>query len=122
MTLALGLPAAWMLKDRVPLKNVPFVDWFMFRSIPFVATFVASAIGVFALFVPPYYLPLFARSIGLSSSTGAGLVAVFNACNAIGRFAAGPLCDKIGPLNMFVITMVLNAVSMLAIWPVSNSL
>jgi MCP family monocarboxylic acid transporter-like MFS transporter 3 len=122
MTLALGMPAAWMLKDRVPLKNVPFVDWSMFRSVPFIATFVASAIGVFALFVPPYYLPLFARSIGLSSTTGAGLVAAFNACNAIGRFAAGPLCDKIGPLNMFVITMVLNAVSMLAIWPVSNSL
>jgi MFS family permease len=122
MTLALGLLAAWMLKDRVPLKNVPFVDWSMFRSVPFIATFIASAIGVFALFVPPYYLPLFARSIGLISSTGAGLVAAFNACNTIGHFAAGPLCDKIGPLNMFVITMVLNAVSMLAIWPVSNSL
>lgn len=121
-TLAIGLPAAWMLKDRVPLRNVPFVDWTMFRSAPFVATFIASAIGVFALFVPPYYLPLFAQSIGLSSSTGAGLVAAYNACNAIGRFLAGPLCDKFGPLNMFVVTMVLNAASMLAIWPVSNTL
>tara|TARA_R110002003_G_scaffold70_22_gene6519 strand:+ start:3152 stop:4093 length:942 start_codon:yes stop_codon:yes gene_type:complete len=80
MTLALGMPAAWMLKDRVPLRNVPFVDWSMFRSVPFIATFIASAIGVFALYVPPYYLPLFAQSIGLSSSTGAGLVAAFNAC------------------------------------------
>ncbi|CAO2655786.1 Nn.00g045890.m01.CDS01 [Neocucurbitaria sp. VM-36] len=122
LTIGIGMPAAWMLKDRVPLRNVPFVDWTMFRSVPFIATFIASAIGVFALFVPPYYLPLFAQSIGLSSSTGAGLVAAFNACNAIGRFIAGPLCDKFGPLNMFVITMVLNAVSMLAIWPVSNTL
>lgn len=121
MTLGLGMPAAWMLKDRVRLRNAPFVDWSMFLSVPFTATFVASAIGVFALYVPPYYLPLFAQSIGLSSRTGAGLVAAFNACNAIGRFAAGPLCDKIGPLNMFVITMVLNAASMLAIWPVSNT-
>jgi MCP family monocarboxylic acid transporter-like MFS transporter 3 len=80
LTLTLGLPAAWMLKDRVPLRNVPFVDWSMFRSLPFIATFIASAIGVFALYVPPYYLPLFAQSIGLSSSTGAGLVAAFNAC------------------------------------------
>lgn len=122
LTIAVGMPAAWLLKDRVPLRNTPFVDWAMFRSVPFIATFVASAVGVFALFVPPYYLPLFAQSIGLSSTTGAGLVAAFNACNAIGRFIAGPLCDKVGPLNMFVITMVLNAVSMLAIWPVSNSL
>ena len=123
LTMAIGLPAAWMLKDRVPLRrNVPFVDFSMFRSATFIVTFVASAIGVFALFVPPYYLPLFAQSIGLSPSTGAGLVAAFNACNAIGRFVAGPLCDKRGPLNMFVIVMGLNAASMLAIWPVSSTL
>ena len=122
LTLALGMPAAWLLKDRVPLKTAPFFDASMFRSIPFVTTFVASAIGVFALYIPPYYLPLFAQSIGLSSTTGAGLVAAFNACNAIGRFCAGPLCDKVGPLNMFVMVMAVNAVSMLAIWPVSNTL
>jgi MCP family monocarboxylic acid transporter-like MFS transporter 3 len=141
LTLALGMPAAWMLKDRVPLKNVPFVDWSMFRSMQFIATFVAGFIAAFPNYVPPFYLPLFAQSIGLSSSTGAGLVAAFNACmyhetfcilytlteasnagNAVGRFAAGPLCDRIGPLNMFVITMVVNAVSMLAVWPVSNTL
>lgn len=122
LTMAMGLPAAWMLRDRVPLRNVPFVDLSMFRSITFIATFVASAIGVFALFVPNYYLPLFAQSIGLSPTTGAGLVSAFNACSAIGRFVAGPLCDKLGPLNMFVITMALNAASMLAIWPVSSTL
>lgn len=122
MTLALGMPAACMLKDRVPLKTAPFFDPSMFRSTPFVATFVASAIGVFALYIPPFYLPLFVQSIGLSSGTGAGLVAAFNACNAIGRFFAGPLCDKVGPLNMFVLVMAINAVSMLAIWPFSNTL
>lgn len=122
LTLALGMPAAFLLKDRVPLRTAPFFDTSMFHSIPFVATFVASAIGVFALYIPPYYLPLFAQSIGLSSATGAGLVSAFNACNAIGRFGAGPLCDKVGPLNMFVMIMVVNAVSMLAIWPVSSTL
>ena len=122
MTIVSGLPAAWMLTERVPLRNVPFVDLSMFRSLPYISVFAAGAIGCFALFVPPYYLPLFARSIGLSSSTGAGLVAAFNACNAVGRFVAGPLCDKIGPVNMFLITMLLNGVSMLAIWPVSNTL
>jgi MFS transporter, MCT family, solute carrier family 16 (monocarboxylic acid transporters), member 3 len=122
LTIGLGLPAAWFLKERVPLRKMPLVDLEMFRSAPFVAVFVAGAIGTFALFVPPYFLPLFAQSVGLTSGAGAGLVAAFNACNAVGRFAAGPLCDKIGPVNMFLITMLLNAVSMLAIWPVSNTL
>lgn len=80
ITLAIGMPAAWLLKQRVPLRNAPFVDWAMFRNKTFIATFVASAIGVFTLYVPPYYLPLFAKSINLSSGTGAGLVAAFNAC------------------------------------------
>lgn len=111
LTLATGLPAAWMQTDRVPPRKVPFVDISMFRSLPFVTIFFAGAIGSFALFVPPYFLPLFAQSIGLSPSTGAGLVAAFNACNAVGRFVAGPLCDKIGPVNMFLITMALNAIS-----------
>ncbi|KAF1358347.1 MFS general substrate transporter [Lizonia empirigonia] len=123
LTVGMGLPAAWFMKDRiVPVRKAPFVDLTMFRSVPFTAMFVAGAIGTFALFVPPYYLPLFAQSLGLSSTTGAGLVAAFNACNAVGRFAGGPLCDKVGPTNVFVVTMMLNAVSMLAIWPVSNTL
>ena len=122
VTLGTGLPAAWMVKERTPLRNAPFVELSMFKSLPFVAIFLASAIGTFALFVPPYFLPLFARSAGLPSSTGAGVVAAFNACAAVGRFAAGPVCDRIGPLNTFVVVMILNAVSMLAIWPVSASL
>ena len=123
LTIGMGLPAAWFMKDRIaPIRKAPFIDLTMFRSVPFTAMFAAGAIGTFALFVPPYYLPLFAQSLGLSSTTGAGLVAAFNACNAVGRFAGGPLCDKIGTTNTFLITMTLNAVSMLAIWPVSNTL
>ncbi|KAF9693795.1 hypothetical protein EKO04_008277 [Ascochyta lentis] len=123
LTIGMGLPAAWFMKDRIaPVRKAPFVDLTMFKSVPFTAMFAAGAIGTFALFVAPYYLPLFAQSLGLSSSTGAGLVAAFNACNAVGRFAGGPLCDKIGPINTFVIAMVLNAISMLAIWPVSSTL
>ncbi|PVH93349.1 MFS general substrate transporter [Periconia macrospinosa] len=123
LTIGTGLPAAWLCIDRVPRKNnVSIVDLSMFKSIPFLAMFLAGAIGTFALFVPPYFLPLFARSIGLSSSTGAGLVAAFNACNAVGRFVGGPLCDKIGPINTFLGAMILNAVSMLAIWTVADTI
>lgn len=122
MTIATGLPAAWFMRDLASPRNTPFVDLSMFRSLPFTAVFLAGAFGTFALFVPPFYLPLFAQSLGLSSGTGAALVAAFNLCNAIGRFGSGPLCDKVGPTNMFLITMLLNTISMLAIWPVSNTL
>lgn len=122
MTLATGLPAAYLVKERVPMHKTRLVEFGMFRSLPFVAVFCAAAFGTFALFVPPFFLPLFARSAGLSTQTGAALVSGFNACTAIGRISAGWVCDRIGPMNTFLLTMTLNAVSMLAIWPVSNSL
>ncbi|KAF2018138.1 MFS general substrate transporter [Aaosphaeria arxii CBS 175.79] len=122
LTIATGLPAAWFLKERVLIRNAPFIELSMFRNLAFTAMFLSGAIGTASLFVAPFYLPLFAQSLGLSSTIGAALVAAFNACNAIGRFAGGPLCDKIGPTNTFVIMMSLNAVSMLAIWPVSSTL
>ncbi|PSK34851.1 Riboflavin transporter MCH5 [Elsinoe australis] len=122
MTFAVGLPAAWFMKDRVPLRGTPFVDLSMFRNRTFTTIFAAAAIGTFTLFVPPFYLPLFAQTLGLSASTGAALVAAFNLCNAIGRFCSGPLCDRIGPINTFLGTMALNAFTMLAIWPISNKM
>ena len=122
VTLATGLPAAWLLKERSAQRNAPFVDLSMFRSLPFGAVFLASAFAVFALFIPPYFLPLFARSAGLSSRTGASPVAGFHACASVGRLGAGPVCDRVGPLNTFLLTMIVNAISVLAIWTVSNSM
>jgi MFS family permease len=121
--LATGMPAAWFIRERdVPIGRAPFLDLSMFKHLPFTAVFCAGAIGTFSLFVPPYFLPLVAQTIGLTSATGAWLVAGFNLCTAIGRLLSGYASDVMGPVNMFLCTMVLNAVSMLAIWPFSDSI
>jgi MFS transporter, MCT family, solute carrier family 16 (monocarboxylic acid transporters), member 3 len=117
-----GLPAAWFVKERTASTHVPWIDLRMFKNATFTFLFMAGAIGVFALFVPPFFLPLFAHSIGLSPSVGAGIVAAFQTCAAIGRIGAGVTCDKLGSLNTVLLTMALNAISMLAIWPISSSL
>ena len=121
ITLTTGVPAALLIRERAPSNNARFIDLSLFKSVPFSCVFLAGAVGTFALFVPPFFLPLFAHSIGLSASTGAGLVSAFNACGAFGRFAAGFACDKLGSTNMLLLALTLNAVSMLAIWPVSNT-
>ncbi|MCJ1280605.1 hypothetical protein MMC21_008434 [Puttea exsequens] len=121
VSLVSGFPAALLVRERVSFSNAPWTDLSLFRSMPFCCLFLAGAVGTFALFVPPFFLPLFAHSIGLSASTGAGIVACFNACTAIGRLGAGFACDKFGSTNMLLLTMVLNAVSMLAVWPVSDT-
>lgn len=122
MMLATGIPAALTIQERGSTRQASRFDWSLLKNNHFLTLCVAGAICVFALFVPPFFLPLFAESIGLSASTGAGLVAGFGASTAVGRLLCGWACDKIGAFNTLALAAFVNSVSMLAIWPVSASL
>ena len=122
LQLATGIPAAFLIKERTRVHRNVFVEWSLFKDPTFVLIFLAGGIATFPLFVPPFFIPLYSRSIGLSSSTGAALVAAFNLSSAFGRVASGVLADKIGPLNALFIGLSLSATSMLAMWPVSETL
>lgn len=137
-TLATGLPAAWIMKERTSLPRRKFIDWCvaplpvvslwltwcrkLFKSANFVLICAATAIGTFPLYVPPFFLPLYANSLGFSSATGAGLVAGFTLSSAAGRIICGYLCDIMGAINVLFTSLLLTAVSMLAIWPASTTL
>lgn len=122
MMLATGIPAAFSIQERGSPGQASRFEWSLLKNVNFMSLCIAGAIGVFALFVPPFFLPLFAESIGLTASTGAGLVAGFGASTAVGRLACGWTCDKIGAFNTLALVAFVNSVSMLAIWPVSSSL
>ncbi|KAJ6780382.1 hypothetical protein PWT90_03526 [Aphanocladium album] len=122
VTLATGMPAAWIMKERTSLPRRKFIEWKMFKSVNFVVICAATALGTFPLYVPPFFLPLYANSLGFSSATGAGLVAGFTLSSAAGRIICGYLCDMIGAINVLFITLILTALSMLAIWPASTTL
>ena len=122
LIIATGLPTALLLKEhRSPGQSANF-DWSLLKNAPFLTLALAGAIGVFALFVPPFFLPLFANSIGLSGSTGAALVAGFGGATAAGRLVSGWTCDRIGAFNTLAISAFVNSLTMLAIWPASSSL
>lgn len=122
MTLASGLPAAWLIRERVPLQSRSRIEWRLFRNPQFVIIFTAGAIGTFPLFVPPFFLPLYVNSLGLSSTNAAGLLAGFNFASAIGRIGCGALCDAFGALNTLFASLFICALSMLVLWPESQSL
>lgn len=84
--------------------------------------FITGAIATFPLCVPPFFLPLYAQSLGYTPYTGAALVAGFNFASAVGRVATGLMGDKLGPLNSLFSTLMLSAVSMLTLWPNSTTL
>lgn len=122
MMLATSIPAALSVRERGSSGQASRFEWSLLKNVNFMSLCIAGAVGVFALFVPPFFLPLFAESIGLSASTGAGLVAGFGASTAVGRLACGWACDRIGAFNTLALAAFMNSVSMLAIWPVSSSL
>lgn len=122
ITMATGYPAAYFVRDRVAPNRRTFIEWGLFKDSRFVLIFLAGAVATFPLLVPPFFLPLYSASIGLSTSTAAALVAAFNFSSAIGRIGSGYLSDRTGPLNTLAGSLFLNGVSLMALWPVSTTL
>ncbi|TRM62463.1 major facilitator superfamily domain-containing protein [Schizophyllum amplum] len=118
---ALPMPACLFLKDRMRM-NTPAIEWNLFRDPKFVLLLIGSGIGTFPLFVPPFFIPLYAGSLGLSDTVGSLLLATFNLSSGLGRLGFGYLCDVLGPITSLTFALLLSALSLLAIWPVSNSL
>ncbi|WOO83179.1 Aspyridones efflux protein apdF [Vanrija pseudolonga] len=117
------LPAAWYVKERTTVVRKEFVDWSLFRNLDFLVLFASGALATFPLFVPPFFLPLYAQSMHLSGTTGAALVCVFNFSSAIGRILTGFLSDRLlGPLNTLFAVLFVTCLSLLVLWPSSVSL
>lgn len=120
-SLASGVPAALLIREKLPSTS-PALDFSLFRNSASLLLFLAGSIGIFALYIPSFFFPTIATSIGLSPNLVAGVMACYNACMAIGRLASGIACDKLGSTNMLLVTMALNAITMLAIWSVASRL
>lgn len=94
----------------------------MFKDLRFNLFFIAGAIALFPLFVPPFFLPLYATSIGLTPATGSIILAGFNIASAAGRISFGFGADRIlGSVNALSLCLVTVGLSTLAIWPVAES-
>ena len=99
----------------------PHLSRGLFRDPKFVLLFVGSGIATFPLLVPPFFIPLYANSVGASATLASGLLAIYNLSSAVGRVGFGFLGDFIGPISSLFLSLMINALSMLAIWPVSSS-
>lgn len=121
-SLATGVPVAFLIRERLPPHGGFSVDWKLFKDLPFCCLFATGVTGVFAIYAPPFFLPYVASSIGLSSSASAAVMACFNACMAVGRLGSGIACDKLGAMNMLLLMMTLNAITIVAVWSVSSTL
>ncbi|EST09847.2 Major facilitator superfamily [Kalmanozyma brasiliensis GHG001] len=120
------LPSAYWLVPHQVERSKRCVEAFrlsLFLDARFNLLLVATALGTFPLFVPPFLLPTYAKSAGFSPNTGAWLVAGYSLASAVGRVAFGMVADtRVGPVTSLMLALTLASASILAIWTVSNSL
>ncbi|KAI1343177.1 putative monocarboxylate permease [Xylariaceae sp. FL0016] len=119
-SLASGIPASLLIRERAPPTSS--INLSLFRDPAFALLFLAGFVGIFALYIPSFFLPTVAASIGLDATAAAGVMACYNACMAAGRLGAGLACDALGSTNTLLLTMALNAATMLALWSVASTL
>ncbi|KAI9476404.1 MAG: major facilitator superfamily domain-containing protein [Benjaminiella poitrasii] len=81
----------------------------------------------FSFFVPfgyvaPFFLaPQFVQSIGLDTSTGAAMISVMSAANAICRITLGYLADRTGRFNTMLTCTFLAGIFTMVIWQFSTN-
>ncbi|KAJ5728529.1 hypothetical protein N7493_004859, partial [Penicillium malachiteum] len=120
---AVCIPAGLFIrKPKNANITVPELQWYRFKERKFLVLFIGSGLGCFPLFVPSYFIPIFARAVA-SQKVAIIILAFWNVASTIGRVGAGFLADSVlGPLNSLVLSLFLAGVSSLVIWPFSSSI
>ncbi|KAI7858908.1 major facilitator superfamily domain-containing protein [Circinella umbellata] len=116
-----------LIKDRLPrsyVKKQPIKSPFQFSLLKmanFDIWLVGSVIALLGYLAPLFYLPKYAAHIGLDPIDSSNLLSILSAMGAVGRLGLGYAGDKIGRLNMFIITSILSGIFSYTIWPFATS-
>ncbi|CAI9628254.1 unnamed protein product [Alternaria burnsii] len=93
--------ACFIIKPRVPpRKTTIFIGeaWRIKRYVLLVAGLFFMMMG---MWIPVFYLPVYAVSRGMSPLLASYLLAMINGSSTFGRIIPGILADKLGGMNMF---------------------
>lgn len=96
--------------------RLPLVPWRVVRTRKFFAHALGAALQSAAYYTPVFFFASFARTLGYSQSTSANFIAISNAANALGKVVIGYAADRMGRLNTLVLTTLISAISVLALW------
>jgi MFS family permease len=120
-------PLIPLLKGRLPSSPGQVAphrwNWMFFRSSLFWIYSISNILQGFGYFFPSLYLPSHASSLGLSSKSGALLLALMSIFQVGGQFVFGLLSDRKVPLDVLAsVSTVVAAIACLAIWRLAESL
>lgn len=101
----------------------PSINWQIARTPAFAASALGAGLQAAVYYAPIFYFSAFARTLGYGRATGANLIALSNACNALGKVAIGYLADAVcGRINALLVSTAISAAATLALWLPSSAL
>ncbi|KAH8435085.1 MCT family MFS transporter [Aspergillus melleus] len=119
VSLGLLAPACLMVVPRLPptkASDVPKAEVMaIFKDARFLLLVAGMLFVMWGMFIPFYYLPLYARQQGVDSVFANDLIAILNAGSLVGRVVSGGLADKMGRFNMAIICSLLSGIVLLCL-------
>ncbi|EFQ31233.1 major facilitator superfamily transporter [Colletotrichum graminicola M1.001] len=120
-----SIPASYFLPQRNSSgkKASRQLQWYRFKQPRFLLLVGGTILACFPLFIPPYFIPIFSRSMGYPKEVGIIILAAWNLASTLGRIMAGWVADTLlGPVESLAICMLFMSLSSLVVWPLSSSI
>ncbi|KAL4256580.1 Proton-linked Monocarboxylate Transporter [Pleurotus pulmonarius] len=102
-------PAAKLQAERPSMKSI-------FTDIPYVIITIGAFFILWGIFLPYFYLQLYAILQGVDPNTAFYTLAIMNAGSIPGRIIPGFLADRYGPFNNILPVLLANAVLIFALF------
>ncbi|KAI1060310.1 hypothetical protein LB506_011189, partial [Fusarium annulatum] len=117
------IPASYFIQQPEGSMSAGLkLQWHRFREPRFLLIIAGTALSCFPLFIPPYFIPIFARSMGYSNQIAIVILAAWNLASTVGRVLGGYTADHLlGPLNSLIVCLLFIGLSSLVVWPLASS-
>ena len=121
----LTTPLLFALKPRIPLSESTSrrpLDWKFLKLTSFWMLQTGNVIQALGYLLPTTYLASYAHDLGLSTLTGAILIAIYSLASAPGGVVIGLLIDRLAPTTVILISSLGSTIAVLLFWGLSSSL
>lgn len=111
-----------VMKVRVlPAQRRALLDLPAFKEIPYTLFVAGAFIGFMGLYMPFFYIQLYAIRGGITDTNLAFyLLAVLNSASVFGRIVPNFVADKVGPFNVVVPCAIISGILCFCLIPISS--
>ncbi|KAJ2448982.1 hypothetical protein EV183_005139 [Coemansia sp. RSA 2336] len=116
IVLALCSVSLLLIKTFQPTSTRQTTSWRSLRNRNLLTFMAASFFTGVSSLIPFFYLPGYAKDVGISANNGALITSIANAASLVGRLLATMFSDYFGPVVVLLCAYTLTSSGILAIW------